>query len=80
MNKKIVTEVIGWYGVVALMAAYMGVSFGYLQSSDASFQVLNATGALGIVIDAVAQKNWQPAVLNVIWGVIALIALIKMLL
>jgi hypothetical protein len=77
MNKRLFTEILGWYGVIALLGAYMSISFGYLSSSDVLFQVLNATGALSIVIDALAQKNWQPAVLNIVWGVVALVALFK---
>ncbi len=76
-KKRTITEVLGWYGVVALLAAYGLASFGVITASDAWFQVLNITGAVGIVADALGQKNWQPAVLNIVWAVIGAIALAK---
>jgi hypothetical protein len=79
MKKNFLTELIGWYGVIALLGAYGALSFGYIVSDSVLFQTLNATGALGIVIDALAQKNWQPAVLNIVWGLVAVFALVKIL-
>jgi len=79
MKKTFLTELVGWYGVIALLGAYAAVSFGYLTSGDILFQVLNVTGALGIVIDALAQKNWQPVVLNIVWGTVAIVSLIRIL-
>jgi hypothetical protein len=35
---------------------------------------------VGIVVDALDDKNTQPAVLNIIWAIIALIAIVKILL
>lgn len=79
MNKKMLLEAFGWYGVVALVGSYALVSFGIFGASDFWFQVLNVTGALGIVFDALAQKNWQPATLNIIWAVIGLFALVRII-
>ncbi len=72
--KKLI-EAFGWYGTVAIVVAYALVSFSYLQPSDLSFQLLNATGALGIVAVSFYKKAYQPGVLNVIWTVIALVAI-----
>ena len=77
MREKI-TEALGWYGVVAVVGAYALLSLNMLDSNSLIFQGLNLTGAIGIVIDALEDKNTQPAVLNIIWGIIALIAIIKM--
>ncbi len=78
--KNTVTEILGWYGVFAIVGAYILLSFNFVDSDSVTFQVLNLTGAIGIVIDAVEDKNTQPAVLNTIWALVALIALIKILL
>ena len=72
-------EFIGWYGVIAILGAYALVSFGFLTSNTLTFQILNMTGAIGIVVDALKNKDVQPAVLNVVWAIIALIAIVKML-
>jgi hypothetical protein len=70
-------EVIGWYGVVAIIAAYFLSSFGKISTQSTIYQLLNLTGAISVVVISVANLTWQPAVLNMIWAVIAMIALIK---
>jgi hypothetical protein len=73
-------EVAGWYGAAALLVAYAGVSFGYLAAGGVLFQLLNATGALGIVIVSLSKQNYPPAVLNAVWLVVGLVALVRILL
>ena len=78
MREKI-TEALGWYGVIAVVGAYALLSLDIVSSNSLLFQGLNLTGAIGIVIDALEDKNTQPAVLNIIWAIIALIAIVKIL-
>ena len=78
MNKTI-TEVVGWYGTVAILGAYALVSFEIVEPTSFLYQVLNGTGAIGIVIISFSKKAYQPGVLNLIWAVIALIAIVKIL-
>lgn len=73
--KEKITEIIGWYGVIAVVSAYALLSLNILNNNSLLFQGLNLTGAIGIIIDAIQDKNTQPAVLNVIWAIIALIAI-----
>lgn len=76
--RKFIIEGLGWYGVVAILSAYGLLSFGYLQADALVYQLLNATGAIGIMIDAYYAKNYQPVVLNIVWFGIALIAIISL--
>ncbi len=76
MKNKII-EIIGWYGAAAILIAYAGVSFGYILPSDLIFQILNFTGAIGIVVVSFSKKTYQPGVLNLIWAIVALFALIS---
>ncbi|TAL20192.1 hypothetical protein EPN90_01500 [Patescibacteria group bacterium] len=71
-------EIFGWYGTVAIVGAYALVSFSIIQSDSALYQLLNLTGAIGIVAVSLVKKAYQPATLNIIWTVIAAIALIKL--
>jgi hypothetical protein len=71
MKPSLLTESLGWYGVAAILVAYAGASFGWMSVHDPLYLVLNLTGSLGIAIDAYAQKNWQPVVLNAVWFLIA---------
>lgn len=77
--KNKITEILGWYGVVAIVAAYIMAIFSLIKPTDFWYLILNGTGAMGIVIDALNDKNYQPVVLNLIWAVIAGIAIIRLL-
>jgi hypothetical protein len=75
--KALLFEVIGWYGAAAIILAYLMVSFGMLDSKGLIYQTLNLSGAVGIVFISLQKKAYQPAVLNIIWSVIALVAIVK---
>ena len=77
--KKIIIESLGWYGTIAIVLAYALVSFGLLSSENIWYQILNCTGAIGIVVISFSKKTYQPGVLNLIWTIIALIAIVKIL-
>ena len=78
MNKLI--EILGWYGMLAIISAYALVSFSFLTPESLSYQLLNGTGAIGIAIISFHKRTYQPAVLNCIWTVIAIAAIVKILL
>ena len=77
--KKKWTEILGWYGVIAILLAYLLNSLNIISSSNLWYSMLNLTGAMGIVVDAWKQKNYQPVVLNLVWGLVALVVILKML-
>ena len=77
MKTKLI-EAYGWYGTFAIVLAYILVSFSMINATNVWYQILNGTGALGIVIVSFHHKNYQPGVLNIIWTIIAVIALLKM--
>lgn len=78
LNKKI-AEVFGWYGAFAIVSAYALVSFEIISADSWIFQILNLTGAIGIIIISSVAKVRQSIVLNGFWAVIAVIALIRLL-
>ncbi len=72
-----VVQALGWYGVIAIVTAYALASFSVLAPRDWQFQLLNATGALAMILEGSQRKDWQPVVLNVVWATIAIISLIR---
>jgi hypothetical protein len=74
--KKLV-ELYGWYGMAAIILAYALVSFSIIKPTGLAFQILNGTGALGIVFISFHRKAYQPGVLNILWTLIAVIAIAK---
>lgn len=77
MSKKWI-EIVGWYGVITILLAYLLNNFNILNTSNPIYSFLNLTGALGIMLDAWKQKNYQPVILNIVWASVALITLIKL--
>jgi len=76
---KYIEEIIGWYGMVAIVGAYALLSFNLIISESLVYQVLNLTGAFGIIYVSYRKKVFQSVFLNVFWAVIAFIAIINIL-
>lgn len=69
----------GWYGAGAILMAFALSCFSLIKPTDLIYQFLNLTGAMGIVLISLSKKAYQPAVLNIIWTLIALVAMVKIL-
>ena len=78
MKNKIV-ETLGWYGVVAVLTAYTLLTYNIFISDSFFYQFLNFTGASMIALVSFYKHNLQPAVLNVIWTLIAIVALSQLI-
>lgn len=74
---NLIIEIFGWYGTIAILSAYVLLSFDMITANRISFQLLNLTGAIGIIIVSIAHSNYQPAVIDIVWALIALTALFK---
>ena len=79
-KRNLPAELAGWYGTAAIVLAYVLVSFNLVPAGGGAYQLLNLTGALGIITISVAKKVRQTIVLNLVWAAIAVIALAKVLL
>ena len=75
----VTSELIGWYGAFAVLLAYALASFGAIATKGTLYQILNLTGSFGIIVVSFRKKAYQPIVLNMIWMLIALIALLSSL-
>lgn len=78
MKSKLI-EISGWYGTVAIVGAYDLNSFSLIETEDLLYQLLNLTGAIGIVIISFYKRAYQPGVLNLIWSVIAFFAMMNII-
>jgi hypothetical protein len=78
LNRK-AAEIAGWYGTVAIVAAYALVSFKAIPADGSIYQLLNLSGAIGIIVIALIKKVRQSVVLNVFWAAIAILALVRLL-
>ena len=73
-------ECLGWYGTLAIICAYALVSFDILIPGSFLYQFLNASGAIGIVLVSVHKRDYQPAILNMVWTAVAVIAILRLFL
>lgn len=71
-----INTLLGWYGMGAVLIAYALISLNVLQSNNLTYQLLNLTGAVGLVIAALTKKDYPPAILNIIWSIVAIVALV----
>jgi len=70
-------QIIGWIGALLVMLAYFLVSFKKIDSASRIYQLMNLFGAIGVGINAQFQEAWPSFGLQIIWGLIAIGALIK---
>jgi hypothetical protein len=78
MKQKLI-DIIGWYGVLAILVAYGLVTFNVVVAKSFPYQLLNLTGAVGLVIVALSHQDKQPAALNIVWSLVAAIAIIQLI-
>lgn len=77
--KAVLIESFGWYGAGAVLLAYAFTSFQLLEPSSWWFLLLNATGSLGLLTVSLYKKAYQPAALNLVWLLIAIVATVQIL-
>lgn len=72
-------EIVGWYGMSALILAYALTSFNVVSPQGYVFQLLNLTGAMGLMAIAYKKRVFQSVFLNVFWIAIGAIAITRLL-
>ena len=78
-NNKVSLEIkiIGWAGTTLLILAFALNSWGYISAENLIYPILNLIAALLLAIRVWADKNWSNLFLEVFWGAIALVSIIK---
>ena len=70
-------HVIGGIGTILVLGAYFLVSSGRVGSASTTFQGLNLIGALLLTFYAIDLAAWASVALNAVWGLIAVVAVIR---
>ena len=71
------SQIIGWIGTFLVVLAYILISYKKVDGSNRYYQLLNLFGAIAIGINVFYQQAWPALVLQIVWGVIAIIYLVK---
>ncbi len=80
MKLKLFIDVVGWVGSIEVIAAYGLNSYQVLNSDSMVFQLLNLTGAIFLIINTIYHRAYPSAFINIVWVIIALIAIARMFL
>ena len=72
-------DLAGFIGVLMIVIAYLLLQLDKLPSSSLSYSLLNATGALLIIISLIFKFNLSAFIVEVFWFLISLLGLTKSL-
>jgi hypothetical protein len=79
LNRNKILEILGWIGGIVLIIAYCLNSYGLLLSASVTYQGLNLFGSLTLAYYTYQKKAYPNVMLNVIWALIAMIAIFRFL-
>lgn len=68
-------EIVGWLGSIAVLSAYLMVSFNWGKENKKLYQVLNLFGSICLIINTAYHHAYPSAFVNLIWLIIAIVAL-----
>lgn len=74
-----VTDIIGWIGVVAYVVAYGLLSVGWMKADRVDYHLLNAIGGVCLVVFSYVVVDVPNLFVNFIWIVIAGFSIFRIL-
>ena len=75
---EIFVETIGWIASILIVGAFALNSFGKIPATSKLYQLVNLVGGIFFIVNTVYHKAYPSAVVNVVWVIIAVSALIKL--
>ncbi len=72
-----IVEIAGWLGMIFTLGAYALLSIGILNGDNPVYHLIVFIGALGLAILTFVHKTYQPFIVNVVFMLLAFIALIR---
>lgn len=69
-------DILGWVGMILVLIAYALLSTNKIDNGKL-YQLLNFFAALFMAIGLLPKNAWFSFALQVVWGIVAIIALIK---
>lgn len=74
-----IIEILGWLGAALLLIAYAIVSSGRVHGRSKLYQSLNIAAAILLGVNTAWHHAWPSVVVNIIWVIIAVVALLPVL-
>ncbi|WP_395375322.1 hypothetical protein [Marinicella sp. W31] len=72
---SLIVNILGWVGSVCLIAAYWMNSTNRLSSQSFTYQILNLTGSIFLIINSTYYHAYPSSFVNVVWAVVAITSL-----
>ncbi len=76
---NLIIDILGWVGSIEVVAAYGLNSSQRLKSDSLTFQLLNLTGAVFLIINSIYKQAYPFTFINSVWTVIAIVAIFGIL-
>jgi hypothetical protein len=73
---ELLINILGWIGSIEVVVAYALNSSQKIKSDSITFQVLNFTGAIFLIINSVYKEAYPFTFINTVWAVIAVVAIV----
>lgn len=71
-------DIIGWIGMIMVLLPYLLLSLNKIDNG-VLYQVLNLLSSVLMAIGLYPKNAWFSFILQIIWGIIAIIGLVKLL-
>jgi hypothetical protein len=75
---ELIVEIAGWAGALLILGAYALLTAERVTSRSVLYQAMNVGGAAGFIVNGWWHGALPSAVLNIIWMMIGLTALLRM--
>lgn len=72
------SDIIGWLGTIGVLLGYILLSTGVI-GNDLRYFVLTLVGSLGVAYISYVKKAWQPCVLNIVFALFSIVAIVRLL-
>lgn len=74
---KLFVDIIGWIGSIEVILAYFLISHNRVNSASVTYQLLNLTGALFLIINTFYYQAYPSTFINFVWVGIAIFSLAR---
>lgn len=71
-------NLLGWAGAALMLYGYAMVSTSRMAGDGMPYQVINLAGSVALMVNTIYHAAWPSAILNIVWGVIGLVAVARM--
>ena len=77
---RLIVESVGWVGTAALLGSYTLLSLDIVRGDSLVYHGMMLIGAAGLAVITYYHRTFQPFIVNVVFGILACVAIFRILL